>query len=100
MLGGFGVFGQGASITKILTLPPHYQIDVSFNFFKIDSWDQESLLVYVDGIQVFKQAFGITKNSQRCGVYGVDWGEEMIAVQFSVQHNSPTVTFVITSNLN
>jgi hypothetical protein len=54
MFGGYGVLGSGASISKIISLPPHYQVDVSFTFFKIDSWDAESLLVYIDGEQSYR----------------------------------------------
>jgi hypothetical protein len=49
LLGGYKVFGKGSSIVKYITLPPHYEVSIKFKLYKIDSWDNEKFLLYVDG---------------------------------------------------
>lgn len=49
IFGGLGAFGNLASIVKLIALPPHYYVRVKFTFYKIDSWDNESFYLYLDG---------------------------------------------------
>ena len=59
LFGGFGLWGAKTSVTKQYTnLPPHESISLSFNFFKIDSWDNHYFLVYVNGVLVYNRQFG------------------------------------------
>lgn len=39
VLGGFGVFGAKASLSKTFFLPAHSKLSIKFNFLKLDSWD-------------------------------------------------------------
>jgi hypothetical protein len=50
ILGGYNIMGKGASVLKQLALPTHYQVDITFNFLKIDSWDNHNFFVWVDGV--------------------------------------------------
>lgn len=34
---------------KLFNIPPHFKIKVKVKVFKIDSWNYESLYLYVDG---------------------------------------------------
>lgn len=47
-VGGFGVLAKGASIVRSFRLPAHYAIEIEFDFLKVDSWDNEQFLTYVD----------------------------------------------------
>lgn len=49
MLGGYGVFGKSAVVTKLFKLPPHKAISIKFKLYKIDSWDNHHFFAYVDG---------------------------------------------------
>jgi len=53
-----------------LNLQPHYEVTISFNFYKVDSWDNEVFLVYVDGTQVYNEYFSLTDGSEICGTGG------------------------------
>lgn len=57
LLGGYGVLGKQSSLFKELRLPPHYSVQMKFNLFKIDSWDNEAFLLFVDGTNVMKKAY-------------------------------------------
>ena len=49
ILGGFLNFGVGASVQKTFKdLLPHYAVGTFFDFYKIDLWDNENLLINVD----------------------------------------------------
>ena len=51
IFGGFNLFGNGASISKIFSnLPPHWSIQISFLFMKIDSWSDSYVYVYFDNV--------------------------------------------------
>jgi hypothetical protein len=49
LFGGYGVFGAGAGAVLYRDLQPHYSVSIRMTVYKIDSWDGESFLVYVDG---------------------------------------------------
>lgn len=49
MFGGYNVFGVGSSAILNVDLNPHYEITIALNFFKLDSWDNEVFLLFVDG---------------------------------------------------
>lgn len=50
MIGGFGVFGKNSALVKHFRLPPHYEMKLKLNLFKIDSWDKERFFISVDGV--------------------------------------------------
>ena len=50
MLGGYGVFGKGATAEKTFTnLKPHNKLKITFTYFAIDTWDKEYMRLNVDG---------------------------------------------------
>lgn len=53
IFGGYRVFGNKSSAVLYLELPPHWMVRVKFTLYKIDSWDNEHFLVYVDGKEMF-----------------------------------------------
>lgn len=57
-MGGYSVFGKGASATKTLTeLPSHDMLRVRLQFWKIDSWDTEMAFIKVDGRAIWAAYF-------------------------------------------
>ena len=65
IVGGYKNFGQNCKMSKSFILPlPHYQLAYHFNFFKIDSWDGESLLVEVDDMIRTKIAYSKTFDTE------------------------------------
>lgn len=50
IFGGFNLFGANAKVSRTYqNLPPHYKAKVTFNFWKIDSWNSESFRFEVNG---------------------------------------------------
>lgn len=52
IFGGYGVFGKGATVSKVFSsIPTHNKLVVRFQFWKLDSWDNEQAQLIVDGVQ-------------------------------------------------
>lgn len=49
IIGGFGKFGAKEELRKIIKLKPHYRLRITFLWVKIDSWDNEAAILYIDG---------------------------------------------------
>lgn len=57
MLGGYGVFGEGATAeTTVTGIPEHDYLHVKFTFYSIDSWDDEFYYFKVDGKTIVEKA--------------------------------------------
>jgi hypothetical protein len=76
MFGGFNFFGTGVSAVRMLTLPPHYLVRVKFTLYKIDSWDDELFIVYIDGRETYLRRFSVGSGSQLCGTNNNGWNED------------------------
>lgn len=63
MVGGFDIFGSNTLLIKKFELPPHYEITLKITMFKIDSWDNESFFVFVDGVNVISRSFAFDEGS-------------------------------------
>jgi hypothetical protein len=62
MLGGYGIFGAGASVTRTYSsLPVHNMIKLKIQLFKIDSWNNESAFISIDGTVVWTKSYGVTE---------------------------------------
>jgi hypothetical protein len=58
IFGGFGNIGAQSVLSKQFTsLPPHFEVMLKFQFWKIDSWDNEEFRLSIDNRQVFSQKF-------------------------------------------
>ncbi|CAD8105868.1 unnamed protein product [Paramecium primaurelia] len=98
LVGGYGAFGKGATALKQLTLPPHYKLKINVQLWKIDSWDNEIMFVLVDGF-IWQAKWHYSEGANLCGAAN-DWKEAFYNIEFEVPHNSPTVSIVLTSNLD
>lgn len=57
LLGGFNVFGKGATVSRVFEMEPHYRIKVKLTFAKIDSWDNEEGSISLDGEKIWARRF-------------------------------------------
>lgn len=87
MFGGFNIFGQFTSIVKVIQLPAHYLVRLQVRFYKIDSWDNESFFIYLDGVEMYSRALGGGEGSQVCGQQHAGWNEDTLDIDVSVEHS-------------
>ena len=58
MLGGYNVAGKGASFERTWSIDRHYKyLTVKFNMYKMDSWDNETYFVDVNGERFYQESF-------------------------------------------
>ncbi|CAD8148346.1 unnamed protein product [Paramecium octaurelia] len=98
LFGGFNVFGTNAIISKQFSLPPHYQIKVTLEFWKIDGWDDEFVYTIVDDT-LWQKNYQWWEGIALCG-RGGGWNEIVENVTVTMNHNSESLVFAMTSNLN
>ncbi|CAD8195626.1 unnamed protein product [Paramecium octaurelia] len=100
LFGGYNAFGMRTSVTKIFTLPPHFKINLQFQFWKIDSWDGETGFVFLDYQNAWQQILQGSQGTDICGTVRDDSREQSFNINANVPHSGPTAIVVITSNLN
>jgi hypothetical protein len=106
VLGGFGRLGAGAWLSKNYDLSnqQHNRVELEFTFIKIDSWDEEEAMAFVDGEQVWSQVFPndgmqAEQQQQHCGQ---DWAEESEyrVGPLRVAHTADSLTLRMTTTLD
>ena len=55
LVGGYKSLGAGATATKKFSLPLHKRLRLIVTMYKIDSWDNEWLIIKFDGVEVWKR---------------------------------------------
>ncbi|CAD8119230.1 unnamed protein product [Paramecium primaurelia] len=101
LFGGYEVFGNNTMITKLISLPPHYAIMITVEFWKMDSWDDEYFYIYVDQQLIFSKMYGSSAtNPNLCGSRtGQVWREEISQISVTQNHNFKSLFILMTSNL-
>jgi hypothetical protein len=110
ILGGFGL-GAGKSLEKTYDLsrqPRHTMVILSLRFLKIDSWDGEAGVVYIDGSQVWKsQSLNFQDDDdvgggRQCGSEASPhWTERAVEVgPISVAHSAESLRLTVTTTLD
>lgn len=74
------------------------EVIVCIKIIRIDSWDNESMYVLVDG-HLWQAKWNYSEGSNLCGAAN-DWKEAFYNIEIIVPHNNPTVSIVMTSNLD
>lgn len=100
LFGGFDIFGQGTSISKIfVNLPPHWSIQIYFLFMKIDSWSDSSVYIYIDNQLKLKQKpfIDFYSLSSSCGTNDID--NEMFFL-INTTHSNSNLLVNITTDLD
>jgi len=101
LLGGFNVLGGGKKLIK--TYPFDYSgcnVNIKFNFMKIDSWDNESLVVRVNDNIVYQQVYNIYQGTQICGKLHGGWNEEIHAINIDTTISTNVLVLDISTTLN
>ncbi|CAD8193714.1 unnamed protein product [Paramecium pentaurelia] len=101
LFGGYNAFGSGVSVSKIISLPPHYKIRVSLEFWKIDSWDDEFVYFILDDY-VQTATWYWNTGDVICGNPDEvqNWREVKTNYVFEFSHQEPTLVVIITTNLD
>lgn len=100
VLGGFREFGAGAFTEKTFALSGNQAgVNISFDFWKGDSWDNETFFASVNGIDTFSGSFWGGQGSQVGGqIRPTSWNELLVPVSFTspLTTNSVTLRFMST----
>ncbi|CAD8059213.1 unnamed protein product [Paramecium primaurelia] len=99
LFGGYYAFGNKAIVSKLFKLPPHYQLKITFQFWKIDSWDNESVYLIAEDYK-WSQDYIYYQGTQLCGSYSRYWNEMSQLITFVINHNSESLVFIMTTNLD
>ena len=98
MVGGFKIFGSKAYMMKLFNnLLPHYSAGILLYFYKIDSWDSENMMVYMDAKLIINKTYTNKEIVNVCG----NAEYETIDPYFSIsQHSSSSLSLEFISNLD
>ena len=102
--------GQASQqLFKTFTLPPQTEsVDISFDFYEIDSWDTERFQVFIDDVVVFDETFrsgqtdtypGVTSTPSASLGFGV-WQEQFHSMSFFVPTTNGTVKLGFAAHTN
>eukprot|EP00164_Ancoracysta_twista_P000778 GFYU01001022.1.p1 GENE.GFYU01001022.1~~GFYU01001022.1.p1 ORF type:complete len:1352 (-),score=396.68 GFYU01001022.1:117-3695(-) len=102
MLGGFGVMGKGGALTKTFDLSDfkHSHVKVEATLWKIDSWDNEHLLVFADHNNVYNHKLHSNSGQNVCGQMHKGWNEYAVSFSRTIAHMRDSLHVRITSTLN
>lgn len=98
MLGGVDVFGKGAAPTKTVAAPIHTQAKLALKYVRIDSWDNESAVVQLNGNAVFSKKGQAGLIGNECGKW--NWDEDHWDVAWSGEHTAAQAVVTVTSTLD
>ena len=92
------IFGGRDLIKKVFNYVPfHDQVEVNFDFWKVDSWDNEIFTFQIDGITCFSQTFA-GEGTPICGAIG--YNDKVLPISCTIPHNSSSLTLSFQSNLD
>ncbi|CAD8181501.1 unnamed protein product [Paramecium octaurelia] len=101
LFGGFNLFGNTTIVSKHFSLPTHYQLKITFEFWKIDSWDNEFVYIFVDDA-LWKKHYYWNEGIQLCGDQRTiaSWYEVKEPITITMNHTSESLIFIMTTNLD
>ena len=108
ILGGFNLDGVGASLYKTFDLSAysHTHVLVSFNYYSLDTWDNEAAIVYIDGLSVWVETPINVSDAGRvalssCGSGGSSASiDRVLSGEAYIDHTADTVQVSFTSSLD
>ena len=104
MLGGAEELGEDCSVSRTFPVPdPHTHLQISFDFYKIDSWDNgDNAYLYVDSVEEWSLGNQQEVGTHTCGGnYGSTfWVDEEFSVSLTVPHTGTTVHLLFESDLD
>jgi large repetitive protein len=102
ILGGYTIFGSGASLNRNFSnLPPHTELNLSFDFIRIDSWDDETATLYVDSLPLWSNTGQWYSGANICGSSGApQWLDELWPVDVTTGHSATSVSLQLSTTIN
>lgn len=101
VLGGFNICGVGCVLSKTFSLTgTQTEVEVSFDFWKGDSWDTETFNASADGNNFFSGTYIYYQGSQIAGQTHNLWNELLVSVNETILTTGTSITFSLTSTLN
>jgi hypothetical protein len=110
VLGGHGVLGgAGTKISKTFSFNnvSHTSLRLRLDFLKIDSWNNESAYLYIDGTPVnsgvgaqWQKRFLYGQGTQECGKSYGNWYEHVDHIDITVPHFANTATITVLTTLD
>jgi len=101
MMGGYNIFGAGASTQNVISGLPAGQYLLEFSYYQIDSWDGEYGRVFWNGDQIWsRQCSGVGCGSSN--ICGGSWVDYLPTSKFSVviAHSGGSATLKFDSTLD
>ena len=105
ILGGYDIIAGGGNYlqkTFDLKAMEHDQLAISFDFIKIDSWDDEAAQLFVDDVEVWSRIYGggSLGGIAECGSDNGGWVEIDDFIELMVSHTSASATLRFQTGLN
>merc|ERR1712224_156290 len=98
--GGYGTKGAKHDIKKTFKNLPAGTYQISLDFIKIDSWDNEKAIVQVNGKQCWMKTFTNVQGKQICGSKNGNWNELKVKATCTAAAVKGVFTVRVTSTLN
>lgn len=99
IFGGMYSLSRGIIKKVFNSLPKHYQYRILFDTYHIDSWDSESVSLYVDSVAISIQTVSFAGSTDICGMS--NFGDKIIKRwDVTRNHDSSSLTIEINCNLD
>lgn len=101
ILGGYNILSTENITKSFASLPSHTSVIIQFDFFKIDSWDDEYFYLYVDTNQILSRQYAWTSSAafgQICGSAG--YNENIDTISETIAHTASTLQILFATNLD
>ncbi|CAD8215397.1 unnamed protein product [Paramecium octaurelia] len=94
IFGGYNCVHYHSFILKTFMLQPHYKLRIKFRFWRIDQWNGDRFVVYVDNIEKHNQIYYSSSSSfNLCGDSNIN--DDTFLLDLNTYHQSPTATILI-----
>ncbi|CAK66915.1 unnamed protein product (macronuclear) [Paramecium tetraurelia] len=98
LFGGYNQFSSKTIVYKHFSLPPHYKLKITSQFWKIDSWNDEYAYAIADNY-VWSQMYSYSDGTQMCGRRS-DLPDTTTQITIITNNYSKSLLFIMTSNLD
>lgn len=99
MIGGYGVFGSGATAEITFDdIPTHEVLSIKFRLYIGDSWDNEFFNLYVDDVLVKNENFQYSTGTSN--VCGSGWNDQYFDVHLDIGHVSDSAHVYFAATIN
>ena len=96
IVGGYNAFGNDAYMIKNCYLLPHYVVIIKFNFYQIDSWNNQQMQVYIDNVEVYSKTYG----GEITSLCALTFWDEMDVIYIVKPHYTSNLVFELNSTLS